>query len=139
MSDSPLSPQDIRAAAAAHEELGPEYSDAVVASFLGKVEDEVAARVEARLAGARQPAPPASPDSRGTLLKGVGIGIGVSAFAVVAVGGNPDERLKRLLLVLLALAVICTVSWTVRQCSSRRYIRQRPRAAAIPRSDRRLL
>jgi hypothetical protein len=28
MSDSPLSPQEIRAAAAAHAELGPEYSDA---------------------------------------------------------------------------------------------------------------
>lgn len=36
MSDSPLSRQEIRAAAAAHDELGPEYSDAVVASFLGK-------------------------------------------------------------------------------------------------------
>ena len=30
---------EIRAAAAAHEELGPEYSDAVVASFLERVEE----------------------------------------------------------------------------------------------------
>jgi hypothetical protein len=35
MSDSPLSPQEIRAAAAANAELGPGYRDAVVASFQG--------------------------------------------------------------------------------------------------------
>jgi hypothetical protein len=34
----------------AHRELGPEYSDAVVASFIEKVDLAVAARVEARLA-----------------------------------------------------------------------------------------
>jgi hypothetical protein len=67
MSDSPLSPQEIRAAAAAHQELGPEYSDAVVASFLGRVEEEIAARVDAHLAGTRQPpAPLVTPDSRGS-------------------------------------------------------------------------
>jgi hypothetical protein len=50
MSTSPVSPEDIRAAAEVHQELGPEYSDAVVAAFLDKVDKEVAARVEARLA-----------------------------------------------------------------------------------------
>ena len=55
MSESPLSGQEIRAAAAAHDELGPEYSDAVVASFLAKVDKEIDARVDARLAGGRQP------------------------------------------------------------------------------------
>src|SRR5580693_8246191 len=57
MSTSPVSPEDIRAAAYVHEELGPDYSDAVVASFLDKVDREVAARVEARLAGAPQARP----------------------------------------------------------------------------------
>jgi len=37
MSTSPLSPQEIRAAAEAHKELGPEYSDAVIESFLERV------------------------------------------------------------------------------------------------------
>ena len=37
MSDSPLSPYEIRAAAAAHAELGAEYSDAAVASFLDQL------------------------------------------------------------------------------------------------------
>ena len=49
MSDSPVSPEDIRAAAETYRELGPEYHDAVVASFLEKIDREVAARVDARL------------------------------------------------------------------------------------------
>jgi hypothetical protein len=52
---SALSAEDVRAAAAAHEELGAEYSDAAVASFLEKVEQEIGARVEARLATSRVP------------------------------------------------------------------------------------
>jgi hypothetical protein len=58
MSDSPVSPEDIRAAAETYQELGPEYHDAVVASFLAKVDREVAARVEARLAAPAPAAPP---------------------------------------------------------------------------------
>jgi len=52
MNTSPLSSQEIRAAAEAHRELGPDYHDAVVESFLSKVEKEIDARVEARLAEA---------------------------------------------------------------------------------------
>jgi hypothetical protein len=62
MSDSPVSPEDIHAAAETYHELGPEYHDAVVASFLAKVDREVAARVEARLAAAA--AAPAQPPMR---------------------------------------------------------------------------
>lgn len=65
---SPLSPEDIRAAAEAHRELGPEYGDAVVASFIDKVDREVAARVEARLAGMPR-AQSAKPSRRGHLVK----------------------------------------------------------------------
>jgi ferric-dicitrate binding protein FerR (iron transport regulator) len=61
MSDSPVSPEDIRAAAETYRELGPEYHDAVVASFLEKVDREVAARVEARLADL---VPPQAPKRR---------------------------------------------------------------------------
>jgi hypothetical protein len=80
MTDSPLSPEEIRAAAEVHRELGPEYSDAVVASFLEKVDREIAARVEARLAGTPR-TESAKPGSRRTLLTGMAIG--------VAVGGIP--------------------------------------------------
>jgi hypothetical protein len=38
MNTSPLSPDDIRAAAETHAELGPDYRDAVVESFLAKID-----------------------------------------------------------------------------------------------------
>ena len=57
MSTSPLSPDDIRAAAEVHAELGTEYRDAVVESFLEKIDDEIAARIDARLAAAAPRAP----------------------------------------------------------------------------------
>jgi hypothetical protein len=50
MSTSPLSPDDIRAAAEAHAELGQEYREAVVESFLAKIDSEIGARIDARLA-----------------------------------------------------------------------------------------
>jgi hypothetical protein len=142
MSDSPLSPQEIRAAAAAHDELGPEYSDAVVASFLEKVDQEITARVDARLAGMRQPEPPADLDNHRTLLKGIAVGIAVSGISIFIVGGNPDERLHRLLWVLLVLAVVCAAgaNWAGRQLQGRRADRpQPPRATAIPGHDQRMI
>lgn len=102
MTDSPLSPQDIRAAAEVHRELGPEYSDAVVASFLEKVDQEIAARVEARLAG-MPPTEPAKADSRRTLLTGIAVG--------AAVGGLP-------LLLLLVIQARNVSQVAVRHASS---------------------
>jgi hypothetical protein len=115
---------EIRAAAAAHEELGPEYSDAVVASFLDRVEEEITARVEARLAAGpsrpgtpsrpetpRRPEVPAAEDHRRTLLRGIAIGIAISIAAIVAVGGNSAERVHRLALVMLVLAVMVAGAW----------------------------
>jgi hypothetical protein len=115
---------EIRAAAAAHEELGPEYSDAVVASFLDRVEEEITARVEARLAAVprpqetlsrpeapRRPEVPAGEDHRRTLLRGIAIGIAISIVAIVAVGGNSGERIHRLAIVMLVLAVMVAGAW----------------------------
>jgi hypothetical protein len=79
MSTSPLDPQDIRAAAEVHRELGPEYSDAVVAAFIDRVDRAVAARVEARLAEERRHQPAAS-GGRRALLKGVALGVCASAL-----------------------------------------------------------
>ena len=56
-----------------HRELGPEYSDAVVAAFLDKVDREVAARVEARLAD-RHRGRAARLSDRRMFVKGVAIG-----------------------------------------------------------------
>jgi hypothetical protein len=93
MSTSPLSPDEIRAAAAAHKELGPEYSGAVIESFLERIDREIDARVDARLGPVprEQPVQPAQPNGRRTLLTGVAIGIfitGVPSALVAASGGG---------------------------------------------------
>jgi hypothetical protein len=134
--DPALSAKDIRAAAAAHDELGPEYSDAVVASFLEKVEEEIAARVDARLAAAARPEAPTDQDSRRTLLTGIAIGIGIGAFALVVVGGNPSERLHRMMALLLVLAVICAVAAAGGRFASRAWAAPRRPAAPSARADR---
>jgi hypothetical protein len=132
-----LSADEVRAAAAAHDELGPEYSDAVVASFLERVEEEIAARVDSRLAAAGRPEAPGDQDSRRTLLKGIVIGIGIAGFAAAAVGGNPAERLHRLVLVLLVLAAICGVAAASGgRFSSRAWAAPRRPAAPSARADR---
>lgn len=102
---------EIRAAAAAHEELGPEYSDAVVASFLERVEEEIDARVDARMTEAHRPDAPAGQDSRRTLWRGIAIGIAIGLFVAVAVGGNADERLHRRVLILAAVVVTIAVTY----------------------------
>jgi hypothetical protein len=44
-----LTPDEIRAAAETHSEVGRDYSSAVIESFLDKVGREIDARVDARL------------------------------------------------------------------------------------------
>jgi hypothetical protein len=101
MSDSPLSAQDIRAAAEVHSELGPDYGDAVVESFLAQIDKHIEARVEQRLASvpkrARRPVDPVRLAKRRTALAGAAIGSAVAGAPLsVAVwwllkdaGGNP--------------------------------------------------
>jgi len=85
MDTSPVSPQDVRAAAEVHAELSPEYQDAVVAAFVDKVEREVDARVRARLAAMYRPE--VEPLRRATLLKGIVIGAGAGALVAFATAG----------------------------------------------------
>jgi hypothetical protein len=120
MSTSPLSPQEIRAAAETHRELGPEYSDAVVESFLERVDREIVARVEARLGSAsrEQPVQQAPPNGRRMLLAGAAIGIfvtGVPSLLVAKGAGgviNKDEAEVLLIIaVLWAIAVAVGAFW----------------------------
>lgn len=55
MNDAPLTAQDVRAAAEVHRELGPEYGDAVVESFLAKIDKQIEARVDERFAAVTKP------------------------------------------------------------------------------------
>jgi hypothetical protein len=78
MTTPPLSPQDVRAAAEVHRELGPEYSDAVIQSFFEKVDKEIQARIDSRLASAmparRRRVRTMSPDRARGLMAGMAIG-----------------------------------------------------------------
>ena len=116
MSTSPLSPQEVRAAAEAHKELGPEYSDAVVESFLERVDREIDARVAARLGPAprEQAVRPAQPSGRRMLLTGVAIGIfgtGVPSLLVAQGAGGviPGDEMS----VLIVLAVFWAIAVAV--------------------------
>ena len=95
MSTSALSREDIRAAAEVHEELGPEYSDAVVASFLDKVDREIAARVEARMAGAPQ-APLARRDRRRGVWTGITIAVAVSGIPLILLTGLHGQLARQM-------------------------------------------
>jgi hypothetical protein len=55
MSEPPVTAQDVRASAEVHRELGPEYGDAVVESFLARVEKRIDERVDERLAAVGRP------------------------------------------------------------------------------------
>jgi hypothetical protein len=127
MSASSLSPEDIRAAAEVHQELGPEYSDAVMASFLEKVDKEIAARVEARLATTR-PAEPVKLDGRRMLLTGIALGAAIAGVPLILIAwhaagqGTPPSRNTAqvvhaashpafgLLILVLVTAAVCAVA-----------------------------
>ena len=121
---SELSPGEIRAAAEAHRELGPEYSDAVVESFLERVDKrvaervdrEIAARVDARLGVAPRDevTRPAQPNGRLTLLTGVAIGVfvtGVPSVMVAASGGSvlAKDETQALIVITVLLAVVAAI------------------------------
>ncbi len=108
MSTSSFSPDEVRAAAAVHGELGADYQAAVVDSFLDKVGREIDARVDARMA-ARAAAQPPAPAKKSispalVLLSTMVAGIPLSAI-VVGVGPNPAGT-AGLFIVWLAITVI---------------------------------
>jgi len=108
-----LSPEEIRAAAETHSELGPVYRDAVVESFLDKVGREIDARVDARVA--QQQAAQPSAQNRGgrsgspmaLAISSMALGIPISAIAVAA--GTHPAGLMGLLVVWIAIAAINVV------------------------------
>jgi hypothetical protein len=123
-----LSPEEIRAAAEVHHELGPDYSDAVVASFLAKLDREIAARVDARLAAviparggrvarSRSAVTPSSwsSDGRRGLMRGMAIGFGAATIPLLwfwDLGSrSADQNAGRALVVLgfMAITVTCAV------------------------------
>lgn len=109
VSSSSLTPDEIRAAAETHYELGNEYQSAVIESFLEKVGNEIDARVDARLNMSRYPGPAKAPDprarrERSSIALGViSIILGIPITAIVAYS---PAHLTGLVVVWVAIAVI---------------------------------
>jgi hypothetical protein len=116
VTDTPLSAGELRAAAETHKELGPEYRDAVLESFVERVGREIDARVDARLAQAAarpvapQPAPPPpakQPKQFSPLPMALGsIALGIPITAIVVSAGTHPVGFWGLLVVWFAIAVI---------------------------------
>jgi hypothetical protein len=108
VSSSSLTPEEVRAAAETHKELGSDYSAAVIESFLEKVGSEIDARVDARLTRypgpAQAPQPKAKKDHGGpTTVAVLSVILGIPLTAIVV--WSP-AHLWGLLVVWIALGVI---------------------------------
>ena len=97
---SSLEPDEVRAAAELHHELGPEYRDAVVESFLDRMGKEIDARVDQRLAAA-QP----RPQPRTMALAIVSLALGIPLTAIITSLSNTGVSFE-LAVVWVAIAVI---------------------------------
>ena len=116
-SSSSFSPNEIRAAAETHRELGPDYRDAVVDSFLDRVGREIDARVDARVAAARQvPQQPERPPRRipEVAMVAITLGLGIPLSAIAVAAGTHPAGLWGLVVVWIALAVI-NIAYAVRR------------------------
>lgn len=113
-----------------HLQLGPEYSDAVVESFFEKVDREIGARIDARLAnvpeGRRREAQPATADRR-SVLTGVKIGIAIAGvplgsvvIAANTVSGRMGDGGGQLLIIWALIAAIYVVGAVKHRRSSGR-------------------
>jgi hypothetical protein len=99
-----LGPDDVRAAAEVHAELGPDYRDAVLESFLDRVDKEIDTRVDQRLAaGQHQPEPVQRPHSLALAI--VSIALGIPLTAIISSLANGSQATE-LVVVWIAIAVI---------------------------------
>ena len=116
-SSSSFSPNEIRAAAETHRELGPDYRDAVVDSFLDKVGREIDARVDARLAVARQvPQQAERPPKRipEVAMVAITLGLGIPLSAIAVAAGTHPAGTWGLIVVWIAIAAI-NIAYAVRR------------------------
>ena len=102
---SPISLDDIQAAAEVHRELGPEYDNAVVESFLERLGPEIDARVDTRVAqeleaGTGQPRTPSMK------LAITSMALGIPLTGIVAGIDDHLVGLLGVLIIWLAIAVI---------------------------------
>jgi hypothetical protein len=100
-----FSPEEVRAAAEIHTELGPDYRDAVVESFVERVGREIDARVDSRLAAAQQQAVPPAKQQKSLALPITSIALGIP-LSGITLGLATGDQLLGLAIVWIAIAVI---------------------------------
>ena len=116
MSASSFTPDEIRAAAEVHSELGPGYRDAVIDSFLDKVGREIDARVDARVAAARQPAPPAQQQHQHRHFNGsfvVAIASLIFGIPMTAIAANAKSGAGAMVFIVWLGIALVNVAYTV--------------------------
>ena len=112
-----MSAREFRAAAETDTELGPEYRDAVIDSFVDRVGREIDARVDARLAQAaahplaaqRMAGPPAPRQPKPVSVMALCLGsiaLGIPITAIVVAAGAHPVGFWGLLVVWVAIASI---------------------------------
>lgn len=122
MTMPPMSPEDLRAAAEAHRELGPEYRDAVVDSFLEKVSRQITEEIDARISKAVQPFQAARNAERSaaerSLLKGMAVGGSVTGIPLLLLGywyvAHPYEGVRAYLPITLAVVGVIVIAYLIR-------------------------
>jgi hypothetical protein len=117
VSSPSLSPDEIRAAAETHRELGPDYQSAVIESFLDKVGREIDARVDARVAASRPPWPQAqwaqapvpakaTSDRSAFALAICSMAFGIPLTAIAVSAGTHPVGIGGVLVIWVAIALI---------------------------------
>ncbi|MGW5265298.1 hypothetical protein ACWEQG_30365 [Microbispora sp. NPDC004025] len=90
-SAAPSTREDLRAVMAARRDLGPEYEDALVDSFLDKLDVEIAARVRNEVAAQLRQQPPGSQPKQKDGAVGVAIGslaLGIPLTGIAGAAGH---------------------------------------------------
>jgi hypothetical protein len=115
VSASSFTPDDIRAAAEVHSELGPGYRDAVIDSFLDKVGREIDARVDARVAAGQPAQQPAQQQHQHKHFNGsfaVAMSSLIFGIPMTAIAANSQSGALAVFIVWLGIAVV-NIAYTI--------------------------
>jgi len=127
MSEPKVTAQEVRASAEVHRELGPEYGDAVVESFLARIEKQIDARVDERLAAvdgrprrSRRPTDPVRLSKyrfalTGAAAGGVVVGVPLTLIAANALSRIGDGGRGLVLLWVVLLVVYGLAAYRLRR------------------------
>lgn len=118
--DSPVSPDDFRAAAEVRRELGPDYDRAVVESFLERLGPEIDARVDARVAEELQ-AGAGQPRASSMKLAITSMALGIPLTAIVTSNGANPAGIAGILIIWLAITIINVAYAMSSRLSGRRH------------------